>query len=106
MINQYTLSRIRSQSSRAGLVLFTGAGFSCSAKNRDGLSLPSTDDLKKEIWRICFRDEPFDTTTHLGDLYEVAHRHKASSLRQLLELRLRVDPATLPDFYLQYIEHP
>ena len=106
MIDEHTLARLRSQVSRAEIVLFTGAGFSLSAKNRDGQSVPSVGELKQALWQICFPTEPFDETATLGDLYGVALRRHSSALRNLLESRLRVDPDTLPAIYRPYVELP
>ena len=66
------LSRLRSQTESAGLVLFTGAGFSAGAKDRRGRPIPSVRKLKEELWELSFRDQPFDDGASLGDLYEVA----------------------------------
>ena len=106
MIDEHTLARLRSQISRAEIVLFTGAGFSLSAKNRDGQPLPSGGELKQALWQICFPNEPFDNIATLGDLYGVALQHHSSALRQLLEVRLRVDQDSLPTFYQLYVELP
>ena len=106
MIDKHTLTRLRSQISRGEILLFTGAGFSLDASDTTGRSLPSSTDLKKALWEICFPDAEFDGATSLGDLYDAARRRRRAALQELLETRLRVDPGSLPDFYRLYLEFP
>ncbi|MGA9885754.1 MAG: SIR2 family protein [Candidatus Acidiferrales bacterium] len=98
-IDPSDLARLRSQASRGELVLFTGAGFSLGAKDYSGRVIPSSAQLKREIWDICYPDEQFDDTSSLGDLYGAALRRKKTELERLLRERLSVDPASLPEYY-------
>lgn len=100
------LARLRSQMSRAELVLFTGAGFSLGAKSRSGSLVPSASDLKEEIWKLCYPSDPFDPSASLGDLYAAGLRRHRSNLVRLLETRLSVDPDSLPDYYRSYFDTP
>ncbi len=100
------LARMRSQMSRAELVLFTGAGFSSGASDRSGRLLPTSDDLKQDLWDLCFPGAPFDPLASLADLYGTALRRRRSSLAEYLERRLTVDPDSLPDYYRLYFELP
>jgi len=105
-LNKHTLARLRSQISNAGLVLFTGAGFSCAALDRKGRPLPSVSELKKEIWDLCFATADFDSSTNLGDLFEVAMKRNKAGLETLLNERLTVDTDSLPEFYSIYFDLP
>jgi hypothetical protein len=100
------LARLRSQASRGELILFTGAGFSLGAKDRKGENLPSSAQLKLEIWQLCYPGEAFDDSCSLGDLYEAALRRKKTELDTLLHSRLSVDPSSLPEYYKIFFSFP
>lgn len=105
-IDEQSLTRLKSQLSRAEVLLFTGAGFSLAAKDRRGKSIPGTEELRRALWVICFPREDYDASSSLGDLYELALRRSPSALRDLIEQRFSVDPETLPDFYRLYFDFP
>ena len=52
-----SIARLRSQMARAEIILFTGAGFSVGASNRQGQRLPTTAQLKEELWELCYPDK-------------------------------------------------
>jgi len=105
-IDPAILTRLKSQTERAGLVLFTGAGFSWDAKDRRGQQLPTVAALKNELWQLCFPNEPFDATASIGDVYEVALNSRKPGLSELMASRLSVDAASLPDYYKTYFDFP
>jgi hypothetical protein len=100
------LARLRSQAARGELILFTGAGFSVGAKNLSGHLLPTSGELKRELWRLCYPDEAFDDSSALGDLYSAALRRSKTELARLLQDRLTVDPETLPEYYQTLFNFP
>jgi hypothetical protein len=100
------LSRVRSQMSRGEIILFTGAGFSCSAQDRAHRSLPTARQLKEELHELCYPGAPIDDQATLGDLYDVALRRHRKKLERFLEQRLSVDTASLPDFYRTIFDQP
>jgi SIR2-like domain len=105
-VERPSIARLRSQLSRAELVLFTGAGFSRGAMDREGRPLPTTAELKADLWDLCFPGDPMDGASTLGELYELAMHRKGPALRALLEERLSVDPDSLPEFYRLFFEFP
>src|SRR5260370_32059392 len=100
------LARLRSQTSRGELILFTGAVFSVGAKNRSGQLIPTSSELRRELWQLCYRGEPFDDSSSLGDLYSAALRRNRAELAELLQARLTVDPESLPDYYQRFFNFP
>ena len=100
------LARLRSQASRAEIILFTGAGFSVGAKDYSGRPIPSGWQLKRELWELCYGAEPFDESCSLGDIYGAALRLRKTQLGQLLQERLVVDPRTLPEYYQTLFNFP
>ena len=92
------IPHLKTQFSRGLPVLFTGAGFSLSAKNQHGQAFPSYKDLQKKLWELCFPAEEFDDSS-LQDLYEQACRRHPRQTKELLKKLLTVDPETLPDWY-------
>ena len=100
------LARLRSQVSRGEVVLFTGAGFSSDAKDHSGRAIPSSTDLKRELWELCYPGEAFDTSSSLGDLYGAALIRRRSDLTNLLQSRLTVHSDSLPEFYNTYLNFP
>ena len=105
-LDQHQLARMRSQMSRGEIILFTGAGFSCSAQDRAGRSLPTARQLKDELHELCYPGDPIDTAATLGDLYDVGLRRHRRKLEAFLEQRLSVDTATLPEFYRVILAQP
>jgi hypothetical protein len=99
-------ARLQSQTSHGELLLFTGAGFSSGAKDYSGRSIPSTFDLKREIWDLCYPGQPFDESSSLGDLYGAALRRARRDLVELLRVRFTVDPDSLPQYYQAFFNFP
>lgn len=88
------------------MVLFTGAGFSSQARDRDGRRhVPTGEPLADELWRLCFGGGPRDASS-LADLYAHALATRPRRLAALLERRLRVDARTLPRFYETWMAMP
>jgi hypothetical protein len=75
---------------RRELVLFTGAGFSAGACDREGLELPTSEHLVEDLWAICFGPEPYDGESSLQDLYDVAATRHSEALARYLRTRLCV----------------
>ena len=76
---------------RSDAMLFTGAGFSTGACDRDGNQLPDTETMRRELWPLIFDGEPDETS--LQDLYDVALVRAPERLREYLDRRLRVGVA-------------
>lgn len=98
-IDPTDLARLRSYMSRGEVILFTGAGFSLGARDRAGQGIPSSSELRREIWNLCYPGEPFDEFCSLGDLYGAALSRRRADLETLIRRRLTVDPDTLPKYY-------
>lgn len=92
--------------SRGEVILFTGAGFSLGAKDRAGQGIPSSRQLKREIWDLCYPGEAFDESCSLGDLYGAALSRRGADLETLIRRRLTVDPDTLPKYYDSFFNVP
>ena len=105
-LDEHDIARLRSQMSRAEVVLFTGAGFSLDAKDLSGRSVPSSKVLREELWSLCFPETEFDPEASLPDLYGAALRRRRTDLRRVLQTRFAVDPQSLPEFYRLYFDLP
>jgi hypothetical protein len=97
-IDSIVIPHLAGQFERALPILFTGAGFSLAAKDKDGNPIMSYTDLKRAIWDLCFRDESFDADTTLQDLYDTALRQHPKDLETLLIRAFSVDPDSLPSW--------
>ncbi len=86
-------------------MLFTGAGFSASAFATNGGTIPSTEEVTRAIWDLCFPDEPQDAST-LTDLFHHASRKCPEELDALLKQTLCVRGDGLPDFYGRWFSVP
>jgi hypothetical protein len=100
------IPHLRAQFERGRPILFTGAGFSMSAKNVNGELLPSGASLKEILWPICFPDEPFDSQTPLQDIYDFALRRHKTRLTEILTQTFTVADADLPDWYTRILSLP
>ena len=98
-LKQIYIPHLRSQFERGRPILFTGAGFSCAARNVLGENLPTATKLKETLWSICFAETQFDPTTSLQDLYEYALKRNRNQLTELLAKTLSVDSKDIPDWY-------
>jgi hypothetical protein len=87
-------------------ILFTGAGFSCEARDVHGRALPVGPQLASEIWAICYPDTPYDGSSSLSDVYQVALLRHPKALKDLLLQRLNVSPKQIPRFYETYFSLP
>lgn len=100
------IPRLRSQMQKGQPVLFTGAGFSLSACDRDGRRLPSTTELRDALHAIAFPGDPLDPDAAIGDTFSVAMSQNQHDTRALLESRLSVDPKSLPEYYRYFYDQP
>ncbi len=97
---------LSSQFARARPVLFTGAGFSMSAKNVAGTPVPTGRGLAALIWEIGFPGEPLESATSWQLIYEHAHRRHPRQLHDLLVRQLTVDAETVPQWYAHILGLP
>lgn len=100
------IPHLAGQFQQAMPVLFTGAGFSRDAKNVAGTSVPTYDELCREIWTICFPGEPYEPGSSLRDLFEDARLRHSQDLRARLTKLLTVDSANLPSYYATFFSMP
>ena len=105
-LNQTILPHLREQFSRARAILFTGAGFSLSTRNLEGMPLPSPQILAERIWELVFPGEPYDATSSLQDIYEAALESHSQQLAELLTTSLSVVPESIEDWLGQYFRLP
>ena len=54
------IPHLRTQFERARPILFTGAGFSVTARNSSGETLPAYAALQEKLWDLCFPGEAFE----------------------------------------------
>lgn len=100
------IPHLRGQLERALPILFTGSGFSLSAKNIRGQTVPSVEVLKKELWGLCFPTDPFEPNTSLQDLYEHALIRHKTALGELMTSHVTVSADSLPDWYQTIFSMP
>jgi hypothetical protein len=91
---------------RGEVVLFTGAGFSYSARAVSGRQLPSPAELREILWPLAFPGEQLDQESSLGDVYELAVNRARNAVRDTLQQHLRVDHEKLPDSYRHWFSMP
>src|SRR5438552_9507718 len=105
-ITKALIPHLSGQLERALPILFTGAGFSLSAKNINGDPMPTVDVLREDLWQLCFPNDPFETTSSLQDLYEHSLIRHKKDLGELMTSRLTVDADSLPDWYQTIFSMP
>lgn len=87
-------------------LLFTGAGFSFGATDRDGRPVPSATSLRNEIWELVWPGSPVDPDATLASVYAVALRERRRDLTRLLETRLDVLPESVTPHHRQWLSLP
>jgi SIR2-like domain len=100
------LARLRSQVSRAEVILFTGAGFSLGTKDHSGRLIPTSGQLRRELWDLCYPGEAFDESSSLGDIYGAALRKKRSELATFIQERFTIDPASVSPYFQKLFNFP
>lgn len=105
-MEKHLLQRLSNQMSRGDVILFTGAGFSLSAKGAIGHPIPTVGMLRELIWPLAFPNQPLDPDSTLGEIYEVASKRAGNRLGQLLKDYLKVDFQNLPDVYETWFSMP
>lgn len=88
------------------LVLFTGAGFSAEAISVAGTKVPVGAALRETLWQFAYPGEPFEESSALGDLYQIAVRRAQNRLGDELRRILTVNHSELPDFYRIWFATP
>lgn len=97
---------LRGQFANGSAVLFLGAGFSLEAKTIAGTDILSAEQLTKELWSLCFPSDPFDNTTQLQDIFEIAQTLKPKELTYFLRKSFTVDPDSCPSWYESLLSMP
>src|SRR6059058_3205721 len=98
--------RLRRDLAAGRMVLFTGAGFSSRARDADGRRrIPTGAQLTRELWQLCFPGARRDGSS-LQDLFQHALRVQPAALRALIDRRLRASPRGLPRFYERWFAMP
>ena len=97
---------LRTQFEQGRPILFTGAGFSCAAKNALGENLPVGKGLKEKLWPICFPEAAFDAETSLQDLYQYAVKRHRAALSELLTKTFSVSEDDIPGWYQLFFGLP
>jgi hypothetical protein len=87
-------------------ILFSGAGFSFGATDREGNAVPQAAELKDEIWDLVWPDEPVASGSTLRDTYAAALSEAAGDLKALLEKRLDIDPESVADYHRTWLSMP
>jgi hypothetical protein len=85
--------------------LFTGAGFSAEATDRQGRSLPDSRAMIRELWSLLF-DEPAPDDSSLADLYDVALLRAPERLQGYLRDRLQIGDSPLPPTFATWFSAP
>lgn len=91
---------------RGDVVLFTGAGFSMGARDKDGVDLPSSRTFRSELWPIAFPEADEDEDSTLGEVFHAACRRSLTATRQLCQRRMTADPSSLDDTYRSWFSFP
>lgn len=105
-IDSNALSVLKSRLSRGDLVLFTGAGFTRSARARDGQPIPGSSELKSMLWPIAFPGEPQDAASTLADVFGCAVDQSPQRVRDVFESSLRVADDGVPESYRVWFAMP
>src|SRR5215469_11731210 len=105
-MDDQTRTRLANQMSRGDVILFTGAGFSLSAKAVAGHPVPSVQRLRELLWPVAFPGEPLDDDSSLGDIFDCALGRARNQTRDILNANLRVEPSTLPGVYEEWFSMP
>lgn len=105
-MDQKLVQRLSSQMARGEVILFTGAGFSLSARATSGEQVPSVATLRQDLWPLAFPGSDPDEGSTVGEIYENAIKRAGNAVRDLCQRLFTVDPNTLPDCYRVWLSAP
>jgi hypothetical protein len=100
------VQRLGDQMARGEVILFTGAGFSYGATDRDGRAIPQVRQLKEEIWDLIWPGEPGVEESSLADTYAAALSEAGNDLAALMRNRLTVLPESVTDAHQRWLSMP
>lgn len=100
------VQRLGDQMARGEVILFTGAGFSHGATDRDGQPIPQVRQLKEEIWDLIWPGEPGVEESSLADTYAAALSEAGNRLAELMRSRLTVLPDSVTDAHRVWLSMP
>ena len=93
------IPHLRTQFSRANVVLFTGAGFSLDAVNHCATTLPRVCELTESLWNICYPGEGMDEGEQLQDVFEAALQADRNATGGIIREMLTVNVKECPEYY-------
>lgn len=105
-IDRGLVARLRRQLASGELILFTGAGFSRGANTREGQAISSVYELRDELWRLAFPNQPVDQASSLGDVFDVALSRARNAVGDVLRRAFTADPNQIPDRYRDWFALP
>lgn len=105
MIEKQHLDHLSNQIEQANLILFTGAGFSLSLKNKDGKNLPTGAQLAASLWGAVRPDIEFDGSS-LEDVFGATYNYNKRLTGQHLKEIFNMDTNGIPDWYAAYTNQP
>jgi hypothetical protein len=105
MARSATLDELAQTIESRRAVLFTGAGFSSDARDACGEPLPDGDQMRRELWSMCFGDCEPDAST-LCDLYDVAMVRDPDRLHAYVARRLTIGDSELPPHLARWLAAP
>ena len=101
------IPHLQNQMKRAGVVLFTGAGFSQdAATNVTGKPIPCTGVLCRILWKIAYGQDPVDEQSRLQDIYEAALKANPNEVDRQLRSAFTVEPDSIHDWVFSYFRQP
>jgi len=98
-IRHTAIPHLAGQFSRGLVVIFTGAGFSRDASNILGNPVLLVNEMKQDLWKICFPSLVYDSSTSLQELFDYALIRHRNELTNLLLSSFTVDADSVPEWY-------
>lgn len=89
--------------------LFTGAGFSAEAKDRESRPLPDAREMIADLWRMLYGSEEAGAEpdqSSLSDLYDAALLRCPDQLRAYLDRRLKIGDEPLSPSFARWFSAP
>ncbi len=105
MVPSHHLAELASVIESRQATLFTGAGFSAEARDREGRTVPDTRQMACDLWAMLFGDEHMDDSS-LADLYDAALLRVPERLSEYVQRRLQIGDAKLPETFAAWFSAP
>jgi len=97
---------LKTQFESCNPVLFTGAGFSYGCVNMKNKTIPMGKELSEILWELCYKEDKFEDSIKLDEIYQLACLRKKTEVHKLLANSFTINPDSITDSQKGFFDFP